>query len=130
MSWVEEHTKNNENNIAKLLDFLKGNYETYSSRIDSILSTLENISFDDDKCIFDKIISEFNKKLKSDVSAFVNKPDEFENNIDGFLTDLEDEFVGLDVYKRQLFLRMIALSSIMSICLSLLRSGKRKQSSF
>ena len=39
--------------------------------------------------------SEFNKKLKSDVSAFVNKPDEFENNIDGFLTDLEDEFVGL-----------------------------------
>ena len=95
VSWVEEHTKNNENNIAKLRDFLKGNYETYSSRIDSILSTLENISFDDDKCIFDKIISEFNKKLKSDVSAFVNKPDEFENNIDGFLTDLEDEFVGL-----------------------------------
>lgn len=74
---------------------LKGNYETYSSRIDSILSTLANISFDDDKCIFNKIISEFNKKLKSDVSAFVNKPDEFENNIDGFLTDLEDEFVGL-----------------------------------
>ncbi|MFK2342996.1 hypothetical protein ACIXN4_20495 [Bacteroides fragilis] len=33
--------------------------------------------------------------MKSDVSAFVNKPDEFENNIDGFLTDLEDEFVGL-----------------------------------
>ena len=95
VSWVEEHTKNNENNIAKLRDFLKGNYETYSSRIDSILSTLENISFDDDKCIFNKIISEFNKKLKSDVSAFVNKPDEFENNIDGFLTDLEDEFVGL-----------------------------------
>lgn len=61
VSWVEEHTKNNENNIAKLRDFLKGNYETYSSRIDSILSTLENISFDDDKCIFDKIISEFNK---------------------------------------------------------------------
>ena len=75
--------------------FLKGNYETYSSRIDSILNTLENISFDEDKCIFDKIISEFNKKLKSDVSAFVNKPDEFENNIDGFLTGLEDEFVGL-----------------------------------
>ena len=24
-----------------------------------------------------------------------HKPDEFENNIDGFLTDLEDEFVGL-----------------------------------
>ena len=33
--------------------------------------------------------------MKSDVSAFVNKPDEFENNIDGFLTGLEDEFVGL-----------------------------------
>ena len=95
VSWVEEHTKNNEKNIAKLREFLKGNYETYSSRIDSILGTLENISFDDDKCIFDKIISDFNKKLKSDVSAFVNKPDEFENNIDGFLTGLEDEFVGL-----------------------------------
>ena len=91
VSWVEEHKKN----IAKLREFLKGNYETYSSRIDSILGTLENISFDDDKCIFDKIISDFNKKLKSDVSAFVNKPDEFENNIDGFLTGLEDEFVGL-----------------------------------
>lgn len=95
VSWIEEHTKNNEKNIAKLRGFLKGNYETYSSRIDSILNTLENISFDEDKCIFDKIISEFNKKLKSDVSAFVNKPDEFENNIDGFLTGLEDEFVGL-----------------------------------
>ena len=33
VSWVEEHTKNNENNIAKLRDFLKGNYETYSSWI-------------------------------------------------------------------------------------------------
>ena len=95
VSWVEEHTKNNEKNIAKLREFLKRNYETYSSRIESILGTLENISFDDDKCIFDKIISDFNKKLKSDVSAFVNKPDEFENNIDGFLTGLEDEFVGL-----------------------------------
>ncbi len=95
VSWVEEHTKNNDKNITKLREFLKGNYETYSTRIDSILCALDNISFDDDKCIFDKIISEFNKKLKSDVTAFVNKPDEFENNIDGFLTGLEDEFVGL-----------------------------------
>ena len=33
VSWVEEHTKNNEKNIAKLREFLKGNYETYSSRL-------------------------------------------------------------------------------------------------
>lgn len=92
--WVNDHTKNLEN-VRKLRAFLMKDYETYSSSIDAILSAVEKLPDEEDNLLFDKIISDFNKKLKSDVSKFVNDSDKFANTIDGFLSEMKKEYEGL-----------------------------------
>lgn len=94
IEWVNDHTKNQEN-VRKLRAFLMKDYETYSTSIDAILSAVENLPDEDDSLLFDKIISDFNKKLKSEVSKFVNEPDKFANAIDGFLSKMKKEYEGL-----------------------------------
>ena len=92
IGWIEEHTKNNDENIKKLRAFLKKDYESYSSSIDDILSSIAELPQEDEKHLFDTMISDFNKKLKKDVSKFVNAPDKFENNIADFLSNLTNEY--------------------------------------
>ena len=94
INWVAEHTKN-QDNVSKLRQFVKDNYETYSSSIDAILSAMEDLPQEDEKHLFDSLLTNFNKKLKTDVSNFVNSPDKFENNIDGFLDLLKSEYAGV-----------------------------------
>jgi DNA-directed RNA polymerase subunit F len=94
IEWVNDHTKNQEN-VRKLRAFLMKDYETYSSSIDAILSAVENLPDEEDSLLFDKIISDFNKKLKSEVSKFLNEPDKFANAIDGFLSKMKSEYEGL-----------------------------------
>jgi hypothetical protein len=94
ISWVNEHTKN-QDNVNKLRQFVKDNYETYSSSIDAISSAMENLPQEDEKHLFDSLLTNFNKKLKTDVSTFVNSPDKFENNIEGFLDLLKSEYAGI-----------------------------------
>lgn len=95
ISWIEEHTKNCDENIKKLKEFLKKDYESYSSSIDEILSSIAELPQEDEKHLFDTMISDFNKKLKKDVSAFVNAPDKFENAIQGFLSTLSEEYSNM-----------------------------------
>ena len=92
IGWIEEHTKNNDENIKKLRAFLKKDYESYSSSIDGILSSIAELPQEDEKHLFDTMISDFNKKLKKDVSNFVNAPDKFVNNIADFLSNLTNEY--------------------------------------
>ncbi len=92
IAWIEEHTKNSDENIKKLKEFLKKDYESYSSAIDEILSSIAELPQEDEKHLFDTMITDFNKKLKKDVSAFVNAPDKFENAIQGFLSTLSEEY--------------------------------------
>lgn len=94
ISWVDEHTKN-QDHISKLRQFIKSNYETYSSSIDAILSAMEDLPQEDEKHLFDTLLTNFNRKLKTKVSDFVNSPDKFENNIDDFLSLLNSEYVGI-----------------------------------
>lgn len=95
IGWVSEHTKNCEENVKKLRAFLKKDYESYSSSIDEILSSIAELPQEDEKHLFDSMISDFNKKLKKDVSSFVNAPDKFENAIEGFLSSLSDEYSNM-----------------------------------
>lgn len=93
--WIQDHSKNNDENIKILSVFLKDNYESYSTSIDSILTSMENLPQEDEKHLFDPIVTDFNKKLKSEVSSFISSPDKFENNIDDFLSTLSSEYAGM-----------------------------------
>lgn len=95
IGWIQDHTKNSDENIKKLRVFLKENYESYSSPIESILASMENLPQEDEKHLFDPIVTDFNKKLKSEVSSFISSPDKFENNIEGFLSTLSSEYAGM-----------------------------------
>ena len=95
IGWIQDHSKNNDENIRKLSAFLKDNYESYSTSIDSILTSLENLPQEDEKHLFDPIVTDFNKKLKAVVSSFLSTPDKFENNIDDFLSTLSSEYAGM-----------------------------------
>ena len=95
IGWIQDHSKNNGENIKKLRTFLKDNYESYSTPIDSILASMENLPQEDEKHLFDPIVTDFNKKLKSEVSSFITSPDKFENNIEGFLATLSSEYAGM-----------------------------------
>ena len=95
IGWIQDHTKNSDENIKKLRVFLKENYESYSTPIEGILASMENLPQEDEKHLFDPIITDFNKKLKSEVSSFISSPDKFENNIEGFLSTLSSEYTGM-----------------------------------
>ena len=95
IGWIQDHTKNSDENIKKLRVFLKENYESYSTPIESILASMENLPQEDEKHLFDPIVTDFNKKLKSEVSSFISSPDKFENNIEGFLSTLSSEYAGM-----------------------------------
>lgn len=95
IGWIQDHSKNNDENIQKLSAFLKDNYESYSTSIDSILTSMENLPQEDEKHLFDPIVTDFNKKLKSEVSSFIGSPDKFENKIDDFLSTLSSEYAGM-----------------------------------
>lgn len=95
IGWIQDHSKNSDDNIKKLRTFLKENYESYSTPIDSILTSMENLPQEDEKHLFDSIVTDFNKKIKLEVSLFINSPSKFENNIDGFLSTLSSEYAGM-----------------------------------
>lgn len=95
IGWIQDHSKNSDDNIKKLRTFLKENYESYSTPIDSILTSMENLPQEDDKHLFDPIVTDFNKKIKLEVSLFINSPSKFENNIEGFLSTLSSEYAGM-----------------------------------
>lgn len=94
IDWVNDHTRNQEN-VKKLRSFLKKNYETYSTSIDEILTAVDSLPQEDEKLLFNKLIGEFNKKLKSKVNSFINDADKFENTIDVFLSTLNSEYKGM-----------------------------------
>lgn len=94
IAWVDAHTKNQEN-VKKLRSFIKQNYETYSTSIDGIISTIESLPQEDEKHLFDSLLNEFNRKIKKEVTSFINDADKFENNIDGFLSTLKSEYSGM-----------------------------------
>ncbi len=94
IAWVDAHTKNQEN-VKKLRFFIKQNYETYSTSIDGIISTIESLPQEDEKHLFDSLLNEFNRKIKKEVTSFINDADKFENNIDGFLSTLKSEYSGM-----------------------------------
>ena len=95
IGWIQDHTKNSDENIKKLRVFLKENYESYSTPIEGILASMENLPQEDEKHLFDPIVTDFNKKIKSEVSSFISSPDKFENNIEGFLSTLSSEYAGM-----------------------------------
>ena len=64
IGWIQDHSKNSDDNIKKLRTFLKDNYESYSTPIDSILTSMENLPQEDEKHLFDSIVTDFNKKIK------------------------------------------------------------------
>ena len=66
IEWVDLHAKNQEN-VKKLRSFLKRNYEAYSTAIDKILSAIDCLPQEDEKHLFDNLIDNFNKKIKSEV---------------------------------------------------------------
>ena len=94
IEWVDLHAKNQEN-VKKLRSFLKRNYEAYSTSIDKILSAIDCLPQEDEKHLFDNLIDNFNKKIKSEVSGFVKDADKFEHTIDGFLSKLCSEYTGI-----------------------------------
>ena len=55
---------------------------------------MEHLPQEDEKHLFDSIVTDFNKKIKLEVSLFINSPSKFENNIDGFLSTIVMAFAG------------------------------------
>lgn len=92
INWIEENSKSD---AKKLRSFLMKEYEKYSSKIDEILVAIDALPDEDEKRLFDKLISDFKSKQKTIVTKFVNDTSSYENNIDGFLSDLKIEFEGL-----------------------------------
>lgn len=92
INWIEENSKSD---AKKLRSFLMKEYEKYSSKIDEILVAIDALPDEDEKRLFDKLILDFKSKHKTIVTKFVNDTSSYENNIDGFLSDLKIEFEGL-----------------------------------
>lgn len=94
IDWVEENSKN-KTNRNKLRDFLMKDYEKYSSKIDDILAAVEALPDENEKHLFDKLISDFKSRQKSIITKFINDSSSYANNIDDFLNDLKIEYEGL-----------------------------------
>ncbi len=92
--WVDSITGDDKKS-GKFRDFLIKNYsDRISSYIDSILST-KNV-LDKENLLFASLIAEIRKIIKKDCNAFLDKPAEFENKIDGFMEELNKNLEGLN----------------------------------
>ncbi len=63
INWVDDNTKNNSNS-KKLRAFLLKDYEKYSSKIDEILAAVKALPDENEKHLFDDLISSFFFKAK------------------------------------------------------------------
>lgn len=96
--WINDNSKN-DTSSKKLRSFLMKDYEKYNSLIDDILSAIDSLPNENEKHLFDKLISEFKTKQKTIITRFVNDTSSYENNIDSFLSDLKDEYEGISELK-------------------------------
>ena len=87
-------TSKNGENIKAFKKFLKDNYDSYADDIEKILSAKEVVSKIDEKSIFGKLISNFGNKIKKIVTEFIDN-NTFENEIDGLLKQLKNEYEGV-----------------------------------
>ena len=87
-------TSKNGENIKSFKKFLKDNYDSYADDIEKILSAKEVVSKIDEKSIFGKLISNFENKIKKIVTEFIDN-NTFENEIDGLLKQLKNEYEGV-----------------------------------
>lgn len=95
VNWLNNLTKNEkEVNATKLRNFLVDNYANYCESVDSIIENKKAFEIPD-KSIFSNLLSEAQKAIKKDCNTFLDKPAEFENNIDGFLETLDENLSEL-----------------------------------
>ena len=87
-------TSKNAENIKAFKKFLKDNYDSYADDIEKILSAKEIVAKIDEKSIFGKLISNFENKIKKNVTEFIDN-NTFENEIDGLLKQLKNEYEGV-----------------------------------
>lgn len=105
ISWLEQTTDNKNENTKKLRQYLISNIsDTVSSHIDSILSAKDIL--EQENILFSNLLTEVRKTIKKECNDFLNKPIEFENNIDGFLKNLDDNLIGLSEIKEISFCRI------------------------
>ena len=97
MGLIKDHTKN-QNNFKELREFLMNDYEKYSNSIDAIMAAFDSIPNDDEKHLLDAMISDFSKKLKSNVADFMKDSSQFGNKIDAFLEGIKKEYEGLSEF--------------------------------
>lgn len=90
IAWIEQIVGNSKNeDCNKLRKFLIKNYsDKISESIDSILSSKDVL--DKENILFASLLAEARKAVKKDCNAFLEKPSEFSNAIDGFLANQID----------------------------------------
>lgn len=95
VNWLNDLTDNKkEGSTTKLRKFFVDNYANYSESVDSIIENKNALEIPDNS-IFANLLSEAQKAIKKDCNTFLDKPAEFENNIDGFLETLNENLSGL-----------------------------------
>lgn len=86
INWMNDITDNkNESKTKELQKFLvdKFSESSISEGIETVLNYKNSLNIENS--IFDKLISEIRKQIKKDCNEFLNKQNEYENNIDSFL---------------------------------------------
>lgn len=95
IEWVEQITDNKNTHYKAFRKYLISNFsDSVSVQIDSILSVKDIL--EKEGILFSSLLSDAHKSIKKDCNTFLDKPAEFENNIDDFLEELNNNLSGLD----------------------------------
>ena len=91
-AWIESSTTSkNADNIKGFKKYLKGEYDKYADEIEAILVSKNIIDRAPDSSLFNKLLSNFDNKIKRIVTTFVDN-NQFENEIDGLLETIKNEY--------------------------------------
>jgi len=94
IAWVEQLTDNRNEHYKTFRKYLISNFsDSISTKIDSVLSAKDIL--ENENVLFSSLLSEARKAIRKDCNVFLDKPAEFENNIDGFLEKLDENLTGL-----------------------------------
>ncbi len=90
--WItSKNTSKNPTNIKEFKKYLKDNYDNYADDIEKIISAKQVIDGIGDTSIFSRLLMNFDNKIKKIITEFIDN-NAFENEIDGFLSTLKDEY--------------------------------------
>jgi len=98
INWINEVTGNKHEKDTKTLHkYLVGKFseESISKGIENILVLRSALDLEKKEFVFKELVSEVKKNFKKACTEFLEKPLEFENKLDDFLTQLEDDLSTL-----------------------------------